>query len=155
MPVPDQAENERMWRTDWEERTGRAWPPPGGPVRSIRKNNVLSCSSPTDLHYWKNGYVPPPEFGNSAQGLHHANINLAMGYTHDWRGDKPRSDGKWQQIRAATSTILGWCQDQGLEFQFEHYGPHPAIVEYQCNECIVFSGSGTRNGKLLSSESSP
>ena len=42
------------------QRTGRierAGPPPGGPVRSIRKNNVLPGSGPTDLHYGKNGYV--------------------------------------------------------------------------------------------------
>ena len=30
----------------------------GRPVRSIRKNNVLPGSGPTDLHYGKNGYVP-------------------------------------------------------------------------------------------------
>ena len=29
----------------------------GRPVRSIRKNNVLPGSGPTDLHYGKNGYV--------------------------------------------------------------------------------------------------
>ena len=39
-------------------RATRAGPPPGGPVRSIRKNNVLPGSGPTDLHYGKNGYVP-------------------------------------------------------------------------------------------------
>ncbi len=39
-------------------RIERAGPPPGGPVRSIRKNNVLPGSGPTDLHYGKNGYVP-------------------------------------------------------------------------------------------------
>ena len=44
-----------MWtRTGRIERAG---PPPGGPVRSIRKNNVLPGSGPTDLHYGKNGYV--------------------------------------------------------------------------------------------------
>ena len=39
-------------------RATRAGPPPGGPVRSIRKNNVLPGSGPTDLHYGKNVYVP-------------------------------------------------------------------------------------------------
>ena len=38
----------------------RAGPPSGGPVRSIRKNIVLPCSGPTDLHYGKNGYIPAP-----------------------------------------------------------------------------------------------
>jgi hypothetical protein len=43
-------------------RTGRrerAGPPPGGPIRSSRKNNDLPGSGPQamDLHYGKNGYV--------------------------------------------------------------------------------------------------
>jgi hypothetical protein len=47
-----------------QERTG---PPPGWPVRSIRKNNVLPGSGPTDLHYGKNGYVLP---GSGPTDLH-------------------------------------------------------------------------------------
>ena len=84
------------------------------------------------------------------RGLRHAHmpnrakkINLAMGYTHYWRGDEPFSDDKWLQIKTGTSTILDWCRDQGLELQFEHDGPHPEIVEdYQGCECIVFNGYG-------------
>ncbi len=38
-------------------RKGRAGSPPGGPVRSIRKNNILPGSCPTDLHFGKNGIV--------------------------------------------------------------------------------------------------
>ena len=34
----------------------RAGPQSGGPVRSIRKNHVLPCFCPTDLHYRKNSY---------------------------------------------------------------------------------------------------
>ena len=38
-------------------RKERAGPPPGGPVRKIRKNSVLPGSGPTDLHFGKNGIV--------------------------------------------------------------------------------------------------
>ena len=56
LPVPGQAGN--VWGCgQGTERRERAGPPPGGPVRSIRKNNVLPGSGPTDLHYGKNGYV--------------------------------------------------------------------------------------------------
>ncbi len=56
LPVPEQAGN--VWGCgQGTERRERAGPPPGGPVRSIRKNSVLPGSCPTDLHYGKNGYV--------------------------------------------------------------------------------------------------
>jgi hypothetical protein len=60
-----------------------------------------------------------------------------MGYTHYWRGSEPFSDDEWRQIKIATSTILDWCQDKGVAFQFEHDGPEPEIVE---DQCIVFNG---------------
>ena len=61
-----------------------------------------------------------------------------MGYTHYWRGGEPFSDDEWRQIKVATSTILDWCQDQGVEFQFEQEGPEPAIIE---DRLIVFNGA--------------
>ena len=61
-----------------------------------------------------------------------------MGYTHYWIGNKPFSDDEWRQVKTATSTIIDWCQDKGVKFQFEHDGPEPYIVD----NCIVFNGSG-------------
>jgi hypothetical protein len=61
-----------------------------------------------------------------------------MGYTHYWRGGAPFSDDEWRQIKVATSTILDWCQDQGVDFRFENDGPEPAIVE---DRIIMFNGA--------------
>jgi hypothetical protein len=58
-----------------------------------------------------------------------------MGYTHYWRGSEPFSDDDWRQIKAATFTILDWCQDQGIDFEFEQDGP---VVQ---DKFIVFNGS--------------
>ena len=60
-----------------------------------------------------------------------------MGYTHYWRGSEPFSEDEWRQIKAATSTILDWCQDKGVEFQFQNDGPEPEIVQ---DQYIVFNG---------------
>jgi hypothetical protein len=55
LPVPDQPGTCRV--VDKEpKRRERAGPPSGGPDHSIRKNNVLPGSGPTDLHYG-NGHV--------------------------------------------------------------------------------------------------
>jgi hypothetical protein len=47
-----------MWTTEPKKGIDTGLAAAGRPVRSIRKNNVLPGSGPTDLHFGKNDIVP-------------------------------------------------------------------------------------------------